>query len=49
MKEFILDYQEVIESQNPEESILKFLNETYDIGSKAAKWDIESLKAEIPV
>lgn len=23
--------------------------ETYDIGSKAAKWDIESLKAEIPV
>jgi len=27
----------------------KFLNETFDIGSKAAKWDIESLKAGIPV
>ena len=27
----------VIESRNPEESILKFLNETYDIGPKAAK------------
>jgi hypothetical protein len=49
MKEYILDYQEVIESQNPEESILKFLNETYDIGARAAGWDVESLKAEIPV
>ena len=49
MKEYILDYQEVIDSQNPEESILKFLNETYDIGARAAGWDVESLKAEIPV
>ncbi len=49
MKEYILDYQEVIDSKNPEESILEFLNETYDFGSKAAGWDVESLKAEIPV
>jgi hypothetical protein len=49
MKEYILDYQEVIDSQTPEESILKFLNETYDTGAKAAGWNVESLKAEIPV
>ena len=49
MREYILDYQEVIDSQNPEESVLKFLNETYDAGAKAAGWNVESLKAEIPV
>lgn len=49
MREYILDYQEVIDSQNPEESILKFLNATYDMGARAAGWDVESLKAEIPV
>lgn len=48
MKENILSYQEVIESPNAEETILKFLNETYDTGARAAGWDIESLKAEIP-
>ncbi len=48
MKENILDYQDVIDSKNPEESILKFLNETYDIGAGVAGWDVESLKAEIP-
>ena len=48
LKEYILDYQEVIDSQNPEELILKFLNETYDIGARTAGWDVESLKAEIP-
>lgn len=49
MKEYILDYQEVIDSQNPEELILQFLNETYDMGARAAGWDVESLKAEMPV
>lgn len=49
MKEFILDYRKVIESQNPEESILEFLNVTYYSGAKPAGWDTESLKAEIPV
>ena len=48
MKEFILDYQEVIDSRNPEVSILKFLNETYDKGAGASGWDVESLRAEIP-
>ncbi len=49
LREYILDYQEVIDSQNPEESILKFLNETYDNGARAAGWDVESLTTEIPV
>lgn len=49
MREYILDYKDVIDSNDPEESILKFLNQTYDPGAQAAGWDIESLKAEIPV
>ncbi len=49
MREYIIDYQEVIDSGNPAESILKFLIETYDIGARAGGWDVESLKAEIPV
>lgn len=49
MKEFILDYQEVIDSDTPEELILDFLNETYERGAKAAGWDIESLISEIPL
>jgi hypothetical protein len=28
---------------------LQIIGKVKDIGSKAAKWDIESLKAEIPV
>jgi hypothetical protein len=48
MREFILDYDHVIASPNPEELISEFLNETYIRGAKAAKWDIESLKAEVP-
>jgi hypothetical protein len=48
MREFILDYQEVIDSSDPEASILEFLNNTYNRAAKAAGWDIESLKTEIP-
>ena len=49
LREYVLDYQDVIDSQNPEELILKFLNETYEIGARAVGWDVESLKAEMPV
>lgn len=49
MREFILNYDELIESPDPEERILKFLNETYDRGAIPAGWEIESLKAEIPL
>lgn len=49
MREFILDYQEVIDNPDHEETILRFLKETYDQGALLAGWDIESLKAEIPI
>jgi hypothetical protein len=48
MKEFILDYQEVINTPDPEETILNFLSETYDEGAALAGWDVKSLRAEIP-
>lgn len=48
MREFILDYSEVIESGDQEGSVLRFLNETYNRAAKVAGWDIESLTAEIP-
>jgi hypothetical protein len=49
MREFILDYQEVIDSDDPEGLILGFLDETYSRSAMAAGWDVESLKAEVPV
>jgi hypothetical protein len=48
MKEFIFDYQEVINTPDPEETILNFLNETYVGGAGLAGWDVKSLRAEIP-
>lgn len=49
MREFILDYVDVINSQNPDDSILKFLKETYDNGASAAGWDAESLTTDMPI
>jgi hypothetical protein len=46
--EFILDYEDIRKSAEPEELILGFLNSTYLESAKLAGWDIESLKAEIP-
>lgn len=49
MREFILDYQQVVESPDPEKKILNFLDETYEKGAVLAGWDTEALRAEIPV
>jgi hypothetical protein len=46
--EFILDYNDVRKSADPEEMILDFLNSTYLESAKLAAWDIGSLKAEVP-
>ena len=46
---FILDYDEVRETESPSELILEFLNDTYNKSAQAAGWDINSLKADIPV
>lgn len=48
MKEFILDYNDVINSPDPEGSILEFLNATYDLSAGAAGWDVELLRADVP-
>jgi hypothetical protein len=49
MREFILDYKEVVANPDPEGTILKFLEETYDQGAILAGWNTESLKGEIPI
>jgi hypothetical protein len=46
--EFILDYDDVRESNSPEEMILDFLNSTYEGSAKLAGWDIKSLEGPVP-
>ena len=46
--EFILDYDEIVKSDEPENKILDFMNSAYEICAEKAGWDIETLKAEIP-
>lgn len=48
MREFILDYHEVTSTPNPEETIMKFFNQTYKEGSALAGWDFKSLECEVP-
>ncbi len=45
---FILDYDDVRETESPSELILDFLNDTYNKSAQAAGWDVNSLKADIP-
>lgn len=44
LREFILPYSAVQQSQNPENKLLEFLNSSYNIGADLAKWDRESLE-----
>lgn len=46
--EFILDYIDVRNSQDPDELLLNFLNSTYEKSAQLAGWDIKSLRADIP-
>jgi len=46
MGEFILPYDAVQKSDNPEEMILTFLRSTYVIGSDLAKWDVNLYENE---
>jgi hypothetical protein len=46
--EFILDYDDVLSSDKPEEMILEFLNSTYKESVKLAGWDIDSFKTIAP-
>ena len=44
--EFILPYSAVQQSENPEQTLLEFLNCTYHAGADLAKWDRELLEGE---
>ena len=48
MGEFILDYNEVLNSTSPETLILNFLNASYQSGAKLAKWNVNELHSKIP-
>lgn len=46
--EEILPYEEVRKTNNPQNSITKFLKDTYEKNAKLAKWDIKALKGSVP-
>ena len=43
MEEFFLPYEAVIKSENPEATLMKFLESTYDAAAEAANWDRDAL------
>jgi len=45
LREFILPYNMVQKSNNPEEMLSEFLNSTYEAGSTLAKWDRYELES----
>lgn len=46
LKEFILPYSAVRQSENPVKTLLQFLNSTYAAGTDLAKWDREALEIQ---
>ena len=44
LHEFILPYQEMRRSDNPEQALLSFLQSTYAAAADLAKWDRRSLE-----
>ena len=44
MSEFFLPYDEVQKSDSPDESLLEFMQSTYEAGAKLAKWDRAALE-----
>jgi hypothetical protein len=44
LREFILPYDEVRNAQSAEETLLAFLQTTYEAASNLAKWDRASLE-----
>ena len=44
MKEFFLLYDDVRQSPNPEQTLMSFLNSTYEVGANLAGWDRKSLE-----
>lgn len=46
---FILDYDDVRKSKNPDETLLLFLESTYQVGSELAGWDAKLIGSGKPV
>jgi hypothetical protein len=44
LREFILPYELVIKSDNPENTLLEFMQSTYESAANLAKWDRKSLE-----
>ncbi|MEP6635773.1 MAG: DUF5996 family protein [Acidobacteriota bacterium] len=44
MKEFFLPYEAVQQSANPEQTLMAFLNSTYEAGADSAGWDRQALE-----
>ncbi|MGI9101784.1 MAG: DUF5996 family protein [Terriglobales bacterium] len=48
LKEFILMYDEVRRAPNPEQTLLEFMQSTYDAGATLANWDRDALEVRQP-
>ena len=46
MGEYLLKYEDVRQSENPDQMILDFMQSTYEAGAKLANWDREKLEAD---
>jgi hypothetical protein len=46
MGEYFLKYEDVRKAQNPDQTILDFMQSTYESGADLAKWDRESLEID---
>jgi Family of unknown function (DUF5996) len=44
MSEFVLPYDEVRQSSSPDESLLEFMQTTYEAGARLARWDRAELE-----
>ncbi len=44
MSEFVMKYDDVRQSESPEQDLMEFLQSTYEAGANLSKWDRESLE-----
>jgi hypothetical protein len=49
VKEFILKYDDVIQSSTPEDDVLNFVQSTYRAAATLGKWDTQSLEQAGPL
>jgi len=44
LSEFILMYDDMRAAESPDQALYEFLDSTYDVGARLAKWDRSSLE-----